>query len=331
MTTNKRLRKLLVFILSASIALFASACDQGNTGGGTNNTTPGAILVADGGFGGTLSIEITGDLSVGGTVGFFVRAFDPNGAPYEFIRIFCESERGIAILEPSSGGVAFESTDQSGTMSGVLGGVAPGSYILECRGPVGFQLVDRVSIIITGDTPAGFTGFPGAAGGNLGGGFIEDDSDFGDSEVFVSDVSITTLGGTVNQIDVVQNGDCDGNVMTADPEPFGIDGYSLSISNPTQSTIEIDSVSFSISELGVVSTTQLNQDTIAAGATASLTGFFTAFDGGLSKLFAGTAVSVPAGTFNVTFTIRGSFLDESRTFAVTRSVTILADNFDNCA
>lgn len=330
MTTNKRLRQLLVFFLSASVALFASACDQGDTGGGLDNTTNGTILVSDGGFGGSLSIEVTGGLSVGETVGFFVRAFDPTGAPYEFIRIFCESERGIAILEPSSGGVAFESTDDSGTMSGVIGGVAPGSYILECRGPIGFQLVDRVSIVITGDTPAGFTGFPGAAGGNLGGGFIEDDPEFGEGEVFVSDASITTVGGTTNQVDIIQNGDCDGSAMTIDPEPFGIDGYSLSISNPTQSTIEIDSVTFSIAELGVTSTSQLNQDTLAANSTASLTGFFTAFDGGLTKRFAGTTVAVPAGTFNVTFTIRGSFLDESRTFSVTRSVTILADNFNNC-
>jgi hypothetical protein len=157
-------------------ALLIVGC-RGNTDGGdaaVTADTPSGQYSSDGAAGASLTIRVSGSVTVGGRTGFSVTALDPTGAPLAYIRIFCESEQGIAILEPSSGGVAFEHTGPTGFMSGVLGGLLPGSYILECRGPQGFNLVDRVSINVTGSAPSGFTGFPGAAGGNLGGGVITD-------------------------------------------------------------------------------------------------------------------------------------------------------------
>lgn len=156
-----------------SAAWFA-ACNnsQGDTDGGSavSNLGNGNAPVSNGGFGAKLTIDVVGDdsnIEVGEIRGYRVVATDPRGLPLANQRVFCESERGIAILEPSSGGVAFEHTSDDGHMSGKIGCITSGSFLFECRLDQGFNLVDRVHLICRGDTTAYF---PGAAGGHLGGG-----------------------------------------------------------------------------------------------------------------------------------------------------------------
>ena len=170
----------IIAVLTGLGLLVASCGGGGDTDGGasTGDQGNGPTLVSNGGFGSKMTIELENDdgieIPTAGQAKFLVKATDPNGQPLSFIRIFCESEKGLAILEPSSGGVAFENTNSRGAFSGVLGGVAPGSFMLECRAPQGFNLVARKHFKVTGAVPEGFDGFPGAAGGNLGGGVIVD-------------------------------------------------------------------------------------------------------------------------------------------------------------
>jgi hypothetical protein len=331
-------------------AFFTTSCDQGDTSGGSHATTPGTILVADGNFGGSLSISVRGSLSVGGTVGFFVTALDPTGAPYKFLRITCDTEEGLALLEPTNpaGSTAgVEQTDTNGNMSGVLGGEAPGSFVLECRGPDGFQLVAKVSIVVAGPIPAGFAGFTGAGGGGLGGGVVNPDPDLSDDGVTITNVRFVTFGGTTNtaDIDIVFTSDCDGDgngpgdptttpptpAGTIDPEPFGFDDYLLDISNPLAAAVKIDSVAFTVIGAGATSSVQLNQVNIDSKGTVNLQGPFAIPTGvGGSKTYAGTGVLVPLGLDNVTFTITGSLLDGTQPFTVTKSAVVIADGFSRC-
>ena len=195
-TKTRRALLLLGTVLGCISLLSAvSGCGGGDTDGGPAvdaNDRAGAQFVSDT-VGGSLRIRVVGPLTVTGEVGFTVTALDPSGAPLQFIRIFCESERGIAIIEPSAGGVAFEHTDETGVMSGRLGGLVPGSFLLECRGPVGFGLVDRLNITIRGSVPDGFIGFPGAAGGNLGGDSLIDITPDAD-EMRISEIQFRDAG-----------------------------------------------------------------------------------------------------------------------------------------
>lgn len=322
------LRSLLV-VLAAAIVFVA--CKQGDTDGGGNDTTPGVQFVSDGATGARLTIELEDDLVVGGTAGFLVLATDPNGAPIPFLRITCDTEQGIAILEPSTGS---EHTSTRGGMSGVLGGDAPGSYLIECRGPNGTQLLARKTLRITGDIPPGFTGFDGAAGGGLGGGLVDDgdDDDTDAEQVNFVDISFTDVGGITSQvaiIDLTQTGDCDGDITTDDPENFGEDAYGLSIQNNRDSAIEIDSVEFSIPGV-VTSFNQATQIIIPAnGSTSTLGGPYSFISSGV-KRFSGTTTAITAGTFNVTFTVTGSNIDQTEPFTITRSAVMTANNYDNC-
>lgn len=163
-----------------AIGLVAGGCGgRGDTDGGPANgdTGPGYQYVDDGGSGSTLVIEHDGEIRTGEQEDFRVIATDPNGQPLSFIRIFCETEQGISIIEPSRGGVAYEHTNINGIMSGVIGGLHPGSYLMECRAPQGFNLIARKSLRIVGDIPDDFSGFDGAAGGNLGGGLLVEGPD----------------------------------------------------------------------------------------------------------------------------------------------------------
>lgn len=321
-----KVRSVLSTVLGTALLVTFSlgGCGgRGNTEGEQTDSANGAGFVSDGGAGATLTIRLGSDsIGVGDTTSFFVTATDPAGAPLEFLRIFCESERGIAILEPSSGGVAFESTSSNGTMSGVLGGVVPGSYILECRGPQGSNLVDRIGMKITGSVPAGFTGFPGAAGGNLGGGLIvENPSAVGSGSVAVAGVSI----GSGNVVDI-DRATCD-----SDPEDFSFDSYSVSIRNGRTERITVRTVRFVIDDGRPASTSTFSGSTsINAGATGSVSGTFTEFVSGTStKTFAGSQFVALLGTYPVTATVTG-VTESGESFTATGGVSVTFGAVNNC-
>ena len=283
MVKSRFVRALIVIIASAALIVTVfGACKKGSTDGGTaaqddGSGGLGSQFVSDGGAGGTLTLTITGGLTVAGTTGFRVTATDPAGRPLAFIRIFCESELGIAILEPNSGGVAFESTGPDGLMSGVIGGLLPGSFIMECRGPQGFNLVARAQVVIRGSIPSGFDGFPGAAGGNLGGGsFVDPDPDITDGTgVIIASVTYTDVAGTTTggPLDTAQIPDCDGVATTIDPEPLSNTNYGITVTNNSGLLIFIDSVRIDYVGSVMGSTgTQPQIIDIPAGSSATISG-----------------------------------------------------------
>ena len=153
-------RKLSLSLISSLLffTLFLSACGGGGDTDGESavsdlqGANPG--FGSDGAAGSTIRISVDDRFPVGTTTGYLVELRDPNGLPLAGVRVICESEDGIAILEPiAPQGVSFESTDGNGTISGVIGGEFPGSYIFECRADGGFNLAQQVSIVITGSSP----------------------------------------------------------------------------------------------------------------------------------------------------------------------------------
>ena len=326
----------LLIVGVMSIFGYVACNGQGDTDGGPGNDDAGigSQPVSDGGFGATLTIRLKdGDDEIGITEreAFFVDAYDPNGQPLAFRRVFCETEKGIAILEPSKGGVAFEHTGPDGSMSGVLGGVTPGSYLIECRLEQGFNLVARKRLKIVGEVPPGFAGFPGAAGGNLGGGQIVPNP--------VTDprtVTITFTGvGYSNQpngpIDTFFDNNCDNVATTIDPEPFGFDDFNVTITNPSVDTFVITGVKFEVPTFGIESATQSVAVEIAGGVSGTFSKPFTEFVGFSSaKTFATTTSAVPdVGTYNVTFTVTGETL-AGEDFSITESTSVQFGTVDRC-
>lgn len=330
-------RALIAAALAGALALTATVgCNSGDTDGGKGNDDAGVgnTPVSNGGFGAKLTIDIVDEpIPVGGRVGFFVTAVDPAGLPLAFRRVFCDSEKGIAILEPSNGGVAFEHTGPDGRMSGVLGGVHPGSFIIECRLEEGFNLVARKSTKVTGDIPLGFNGFPGAAGGNLGGGLIvdspEDDDVLATAVLFL--VNSSGSGEPNGPIDISRDTDCDDDPATNDPEPYFLDEYLATIQNKRGVDAFVTDVTISI-ELpsGTVTTRQLLPETlIPSGGSGEVNNTFTEVVGADTKVLVGTTTAIPAGTWNVTFNFDGEDLNGDD-FDTTFTAAVTFANIDNC-
>lgn len=336
MVGSKSQRTILGAILLASVlGLSTAGCNSGDTDGGPGNDDAGTgnQFVSDGGAGASIAIEAPTEIAVGEEAEFFVSLTDASGVGIPDTRIFCESEKGIAIIEPSSGGVAFESTSKNGRMSGVLGGLLPGSYMLECRGPQGFNLVDRVHMKITGEVPIGFAGWPGAAGGNLGGGVIIVQDP--DESVLLASIGVTESGSSTPgfNVDTRRNLDCDGVATTNDPEPFFANDYVVTVDNQSLEPLTIQSVSLSVDDgRGVEIVDQGVNVQIASGSTGTISGPFTEFitaTATASKSFAGTSFGVQEGTYNVQVTVQGETLS-GQSVSSTGTVAIRFFGLDNC-
>lgn len=307
------------------------ACSRGDTAGNAESVadaeSSGNPFVADGGAGSTLTINAPERMSIGSRVGFTVTAIDPSGQPLQFIKIVCDSEQGIAITEPNTG---VQSTNSNGLMSGQVGGARPGSYMLECRAPEGFNLVDRVQIIVEGE---GAFEFDGAAGGTIGGGRIDETPDIDDrGGVRISSVGVIDTGasGAGVAIDLTQTADCDGDNTTVDPEPFGIATFTLTISNPSTQRVFVDDVAITVAQSTTLSSlVELATCEAAAGGTVTCTGPFADFSGS-GKSLAGSGSAFEAGTSNVTFTIRG--VDESgNAFSSTAGTSLIFGSYYRCS
>ena len=150
----------------ALLAAVLGGCTGSTDGGGEPDRADQFVATDD--TVGSISLEVfTNPLAVGDTSKFRVAVVDAQGAPVPQARIACDSEKNIAIVEPTTG---VEMTDAWGHMSGVIGCEAPGSFQLACRLPIGGNRRAFVTVACQGQVPAGFTGWPGAAGGGLGGG-----------------------------------------------------------------------------------------------------------------------------------------------------------------
>jgi hypothetical protein len=165
------------------------------------------------------------------------------------ISVACDSEKGVAILDPQRG---YALTDSNGVMSGMIGCEAPGSFQFLCRLAVGANRRKFVSVNCTGDVPSGFQGFPGAAGGGLGGGSQTNDD--GDVRIttasFIDDGSASSGSPAAGaSIDISQRADCDGDSTTVDFEPF-FDTYArLTVENNLPEQVRFESLQYSVSDV----------------------------------------------------------------------------------
>ncbi|NLF25471.1 MAG: hypothetical protein GX589_07415 [Deltaproteobacteria bacterium] len=322
--------KVLVLALLAG-SLWVFGCNSSGTGGG-GPADSGSQFVASADAAGTISLEVkTNPLEVAETSSFSVRVRDQNGSPVKQIKISCDSERELAIIEPTTG---VEMTDSHGHMSGVVGCRAPGSFQIGCRLPVGANKRSFVSIHCVGDVPAGFTGWPNAAGGTLGGGVDTTGDDTGGFGVNITGIAFIDQGGTdeSNTIDVLQDDCPDGS-----EEPFFDTQVKITVVNNTAEDLEFNSYSYVVENYdGKGSSFDSGSLNISGGAISAAGGeisyqglFLRASDG--RKYFYDKQV-INTGMYgfkNVRFTLYGrNSLGEG--VKVSGSTSVSFNDYNNC-
>ncbi len=325
------------FLLVGVAGLLTSCLGGGDTDGGKagDETFDGSQFVGEGA--GTIDVVVTEtQLQVSDVSGFRVRIRDASGRPVPLTRVSCDSELGVAIIEPNTG---VEITDANGEISGVLGCAAPGSYQFGCRMPIAGSKRDFETIRCAGPVPSGFDGFDGAGGGTLGTGGAGDFDDGGtsgnDNEngITITSVKLSDRGSTAtttSSIDTSQNGDCDNDNTTSDPEPFFDTQISFTVQNNSNSTITFSSYRYSIS--GVVNSGSLaftSSPLVEPGKVTTLTSLFAKASGG-SKFFYDSDVAIGSiGFKNITVTLIG-VNDSGEEVRITGRTVASFDNYDNC-
>jgi hypothetical protein len=237
--------------------LFAGVCagcmgGQGSTDGGSgaDHGMRDDTFVSDETTTGTINLEVADpSIEVGNTSTFTVRAVNARQQPVANISVACDSEQGVAILDPQRG---YALTNSAGVMSGVIGCEAPGSFQFLCRLAVGANRRQFVSVQCTGDIPAGFDGFPGAAGGGLGGGSqTENDGELRITSVgFIDDGTASSSSTSVgSSIDISQTADCDLDASTLDPEPFYDTYVRLAVENKRVESVRLEYLQYTVSDI----------------------------------------------------------------------------------
>jgi hypothetical protein len=327
---------------------------QGATDGGSaeNPDFRNGVFVGDETTSGSIDLQVEqSSLPVGSTTGFRVFAVDAQGQPVPSINVVCDSEKGIAIIEPNTG---YELTGSSGVMSGVIGCEAPGSFQMVCRLNIGANRRKFASVRCTGDIPSGFTGFPGAAGGGLGGGTQTNDD--GDVQIleagFVDDGKIGDDVPANVSIDTVQNPNCDGDASTSDPEPFHDTYAVIKVRNNLAERVTLLQLNCSVTGIdGTTNTADCGDISLTRQADAALDGngstttisvpMFKAYNGGkfVGNPTDGSGTQITAtGLYTVSFEIfylkasddasGVSFGDNDR--ILTAQATASFGNFGNC-
>lgn len=226
---------------------------QGSTDGGSGaeHGLEDDTFVSDESTTGSLILDVAStSIEVGNTSMFSVRAINARRQPVANINVACDSEQGVAILDPQRG---YALTDGGGIMSGVIGCEAPGSFQFLCRLAVGANRRRSVTVTCTGDVPSGFQGFPGAAGGGLGGGsYTNDDGDVRVTAVGFIDSAFTSrddMPPAGTSIDISQIADCDLDVTTFDPEPFYDTYVKLVVENNLAEQVRFEYLQYSVSDV----------------------------------------------------------------------------------
>lgn len=352
---NRRLSSIAFASALGTLGVVLACCTGGTDGSGDEDFSGGQFVGSDSTTGRMVVNVLDTDMSVSDTSGFGVAVTNSLGQPVSGIKVSCDSEEGIAILEPTNGG---EITDGAGNISGVIGCAAPGSYQFACRLPVGTNKRQLVTVICRGPVPTGFTGFEGAAGGGLGGG--TDDSDSGGVGGSDSAVRITNLGfaddGSAPSADLVNfaidvsQGICDPEQVGAgtptpipDAEPFFDTTLGVKVINNGNQTVRFSSMTYRVVDIGgsiANNGSDFVSDSIAilgeAGAIAGGGGegelimlAFNATGGG--KQFFGSSTDIPSSTGfkEVRVTLNGTN-DSGENIQATASITLDFGNFDRC-
>lgn len=344
---NTMNRKLFVFgfiwVVTASIIACSSG---GDTDGGHANDLAESYsdgsFVADDSTVGRIEVEVLEpELQVALISGFHARAFDAAGSPVPNIKISCDSEQGVAIIEPTTG---TEITDDGGQISGKIGCELPGSYQFGCRLPAGANRRKFVTIKCSGPIPNGFNGFDGAAGGGLGTGGAAGNEDGGlggtnPEGVRITEISISDSGDTssTTSIDTTLS-DCDTDATTFTPEPFFDTTVTLKVLNNSNSNIRFTSMKYSVPNASGSGSATFTSSSISLIGEAAPNGGEATFSSilifdanGLGKRFNGASANMPSslGFRNVTFSITGTN-DLGDTVTITGSKALSFDGFNNC-
>ncbi len=246
---NKRLivSSISGLVVAASLSVLSSC---GGTSGG-DESIAGDSFVADSSVGSISFATLPSTLPVSQVGGFLISVRNGAGQGVADLKISCDTEQGLALIEPTSG---LEMTDSGGYISGKIGCERPGSYQIGCRTPVGANKRVFQRVICSGEVPNGFAGFPGAGGGGLGGGsLISDDGGPGGSDVTgfgivsaqLTDAEITPTF----TVDTTRENICgdDGN----DNEPFNNAEVTFDFLNDTNSDIICDTYTVTVPGVGV--------------------------------------------------------------------------------
>lgn len=350
-----RYDKLKITLVVVCVAILGVVgCSGGDTDGGhaADQDFHDAPFVPNEENSGSISLEvIEEELNVADSTGFFVTVKDAAGLPVDDITVACDSEAGIAILEPTTGA---EITDSGGRISGRIGCDAPGSYLFGCRLPVGGNLRKFVTVRCGGSIPTGFTGFEGAAGGGLGTGGSDTDEDAGVGGTDTAGIRVTRI--TVNdegnaddtaaafEVDTVQSVVCtpddpDTAVSELEIEPIFNTYTTITVVNNTNSTIKFDTLKISIPGIGTSSAIAfIGEGTVPPdGGEAKLTalaftvvGTSTAADKFLIRGSSSSNIAIPGSTGpkNTKFTLTGTNSQESVSVSGTTAITYA--NFNRC-
>ncbi|MGA1191711.1 MAG: hypothetical protein ACO3XO_05465 [Bdellovibrionota bacterium] len=342
-------------VLVSSMLIFAGVVGLGFAGcnsGSTESDNPpfsGGFVASDDTVG-SLSLTLNAStLSVSETTGFHVSVVNQNGAPVPNISVFCDSESGIGIIEPTSG---QEITNASGQMSGRIGCAAPGSFQFGCRLPVGTNMREFVQVVCEGPVPAGFDGFENAGGGGLGngsgGGGVDSPEDGNPG-------GAGTDGIRLIQIEVIDSGqDSTLNVDTTQvncepdpnedpiPEPFFDSLIKFYIVNNSNQAIQITGYTYTVpnatgegtpshtSSIIAPSPIDGGNDVAPFGGELITTALFTDVVGG-EKAFIGSSTNIPAslGVRNISVAVSGRN-ENGDTFMLTGAIGLNFDNYNRC-
>lgn len=280
-----------------------------------------------------LSIDGGSTIKTGNFKGFSVTVTNSDGKASSDVKVTCDTEKGLSLIEPTSG---IESTDSNGKVFGKIGCDNPGNFKIICRG-ASTGSSDSATVECSGSRPSGFGGFPGAGGGGLGGGSVDNGTT---SKVRISAVNVSdtsSISTYTTSIDIVQDRCVSGDTVTA--EPFTDSTVTFAIVNNTTNIIKITGVSYKVSNAygtgviaasGKLSVTGSAASAVDAnggtGSVASL--LFNAKNG--SKQIYGDSKNLTEGFKNVNFTLYGEneLGDE---FTITASTALSFDNFGRCS
>ena len=319
--------KITVVAAIAALALTSLGCQTGNTGGGDIDHSDG---FAPGGSGSISLVLNSRTITTGQFDGFRVSAKDEDGAPVPDLRITCDTEAGLALIEPTAG---FETTDSNGEISGKVGCERSGSYLMICRAPAPSSTRDSMTIICQGDRPTGFTGFPGSAGGGLGGGSVDNNTIAG---IRIAAISVTDTGSFdafTTSIDTVHNACADATTT----EPFFDSSVRFSIVNNSPYVLTFKSLKYVVANAytggasGTSGTLSLTgsaaQAVDANGGTGMVDSLLFPATGGTKSVYNGSPIS--DGFKNITFTLTGTN-ELGETFQVKASTALSFGNFNRC-
>lgn len=354
----------LVGLLGIALGLFLGCSGSTDGGSADEESLVGDEFVASDDATGSITLLLSNDtVEVSEVANFSVQVRDANGNPVPQIKVSCDSEVGVAIVEPTTG---TELTDSSGNMSGVFGCALPGSFQMGCRLPIGASKRKFATVHCTGAVPTGFDGFEGSAGGGLGTGGVDvnDDGSVGGSDegegLRITSVSLRDTGdlsedgdSSTTAVDVGRETCDNGTPSDATDdfcEPFFDTHLVITVQNDSNSNVTFTRFTYSLDNsdgTGTpfnsrgISPTE-SREIPAGGGEGSLivlflnatgTGGSGCSSGGCAsgKLFTGssTPISCGLGFRNVTVNLEGA-TSEGDPVTVTGRTALSFGSFDNC-